>query len=100
MNGPNLGRCCCCEGTAGVRTIIMLDRPAPEPGTGWGCVVCGLPLDGAIVVVCDACLEANRPYHFACHGYPGQGRRAPLSELPAGRFEHDMTRHAAEEVPG
>ena len=51
---PDLGPCCCCGGTERVRDIVMLSRKAPVPGTGWGCVVCGLPNDGASYVCCDA----------------------------------------------
>ena len=60
---PYLGRCCACleEGTEGnpVRNLMMLDRLAPTPGTGWGCFVCGLPLDGAVAVLCERCVEAE-----------------------------------------
>ena len=48
---PNLGPCCHCGRTDDVRTIVMLSRRGPMPGCGWGCVVCGLPLDGAIAVL-------------------------------------------------
>ena len=51
----NFGQCCACHGTKNVRTVVMLHRRGPVPGTGWGCVVCDLPLDGAISVVCDSC---------------------------------------------
>lgn len=28
---------------------MMLDKKAPQPGTGWGCFACGLPQDEAIL---------------------------------------------------
>ena len=44
----NLGSCCVCgvEGSR-VRNIMMLHKRSLEPGKGWGCVQCGLPMDGA-----------------------------------------------------
>ncbi len=93
----NLGACCCCgrSGADGVRvrTIVMLDKLAPEPGKGWACVVCGLPSNGAIVVICDECAEANAPYRFAVAGRPYENRRVPLSSLRPEPFDHDMSKH-------
>ena len=53
----SLGPCCQCECTDGVRNIFLLNRRGAIPGRGWGCVVCGLPPDGAVAVLCDACVE-------------------------------------------
>ena len=89
----NLGPCCVCERTEGVRNIVMLDKRAPIPGTGWGCVVCGLPPDGASAVLCDDCLE--KPPRFACKDYPGIGGRIPIDELTE-KFEHDYRFHSDE----
>jgi hypothetical protein len=50
-----LGACCVCGGFNMVQNIVLLGRAAPRPGTGWGCVACGLPQDGAIAVMCDGC---------------------------------------------
>jgi hypothetical protein len=47
MDNPDLGPCCICEVESHrVRNIIMLDKEAPIPGRGWGCLACGLPLIG------------------------------------------------------
>jgi hypothetical protein len=73
----------------------MLDQKAPEPGKGWACFQCGLPADGAIVVVCDHCLRVRAPYRWACSGYPGEGDRVPIESL-TGTNEHDMSRHPGE----
>lgn len=86
----NLGPCCVCETTKGVRNIINLDQKSPTPGRGWGCFACGLPADGANAVVCDACLE--KPLRFACSGYPAEDGRVPIEQL-AGRHEHDYMKH-------
>lgn len=96
--GPDydFGPCCCCGGTVGVRNIIMLPRRAPIPGTGWGCVGCGLPSDGASYVCCDRCLDAEVPPAFACKGYLNGGERVPIEELDPTPFEHDMSKHPGE----
>jgi hypothetical protein len=88
-----LGPCCAC-GTTGptVRNILMLDEVAPEPGTGWGCFQCGLPDDGCLAVLCDACLEADAPITQMVMGYPGEGRRQPR-DPQAAPFRHVMARH-------
>ena len=54
----DLGDCCGC-GCVGesVRNIVALEYRATVPGVGWGCVVCNIPADGAIAVVCGKCLE-------------------------------------------
>lgn len=96
-DAPDLGPCCRCETRAGVRNIVMLDRRCAVPGHGWGCVVCGLPPDGASAVLCDDCLakwqDDESRLTIACRGYPGEDGRIAIAELPAGRFAHDMARH-------
>jgi hypothetical protein len=90
----DLGACCAC-GKVGpdVRNIVMLDRRARVKGTGWGCVVCGLPTDGALVVVCDFCLMSNAPYKWVIDGYPDEKKRIPIEDLPDEPFEHDQEAH-------
>ena len=100
MSTPSLGSCCCC-GTTGrkVRNIIMLHLKSPMPGRGWGCVVFGLPSDGASAVLCDRCLKAyqkdNTKLRWACRGYPSEDGRIPIAEL-AGAHDHDMSKHTEE----
>jgi hypothetical protein len=93
----DLGPCCACEATAGVRNIIMLHKLAPILGTGWGCVVCGLPCDGAIAVLCDGCVGAKRPARFAVFGLASERRRIPVADL-ADDFDHDLAKHRAHEA--
>ena len=78
---------------------MTLERRAPTPGMGWGCAVCGLPADGAVAVLCDACLEVGAEITTACDGYLGEGRRVPLRDLPPEPFRHDEAAHRRELVP-
>jgi hypothetical protein len=90
-----LGTCCGCETREDVINIIMLNRRAPVPGKGWGCVTCGLPSDGAVAVLCNACAERYQhdetALRFVCLGYASSGKRFPIDQLPLGRFDHDMS---------
>lgn len=89
----DLGMCCACgQADPTVRNIMMLPKRAPHPGTGWGCLVCGLPNDGAVAVVCDACLEAKREITEVCSGFPAENRRAHVKSLIEA-FDHDMSKH-------
>ena len=93
MNPPSLGKCCVCEKEdKTVRNIMMVHRRAPTPGTGWGCVVCGLSPDGAIAVFCDACFDAHEEARFICDGYAVENKRVPYSSCPM-EFEHDEPKH-------
>lgn len=97
----DLGSCCICQTKFGVSTILMLDRRAPQGGRGWGCVVCGLPNDGAVVVLCDGCTElyeAGATPIYVCVGYPADDQRALYAELPDVPFGHDPAKHADEEL--
>lgn len=95
-----LGSCCICRGEHAVRNIFMLERRAPMPGRGWGCMQCGLAQNGAVAVVCDHCLEmhpddATSPLVDACRGYPVSDGRVPIGEL-SGIHRHDMAKHPGE----
>jgi hypothetical protein len=99
-DAPDLGICCDCQAAPAV-AIAMLARRAPVAGTGWGCVVCDLPSDGAVAVFCKACGDAretdDKPLRFVCIGYPNENRRLPYDELAPGDFNHDAAKHAADE---
>lgn len=89
----SLGTCCECEKTENVRNIWTLHKKSPLSGRGWGCVVCCLPADGAVAVLCDDCHERLSPSEenpkFACNGYPGSDGRIEYSEL-TGTHEHNF----------
>jgi hypothetical protein len=96
----DLGPCCICETRVGVRNVVPLPLRGPIAGTGWGCIVCNLPLDGAVAVLCDGCLElvaAGAWPLFVCRGWPVDHGRAPFAELSADPFDHDLAAHQADD---
>lgn len=95
----DLGPCCAC-GKSGpsVRNIHMLPWKAREPGKGWGCVVCGLPPDGASAVYCDECHESNAPLVWAVDGYLAAHGRILIKELPHEAHEHNEALHLMEQI--
>ena len=65
--------------------------------SGWGCVQCGLSAEGAVAIVCDACLErygAGTIEDRIRFLMDGRERRIPVP-LIEGRtlHEHDLSRH-------
>lgn len=90
----DLGACCAC-GDCGpqVRNILALQRRAPTPGTGWGCFRCGLPPDGAIAVVCDACLAAKAEIRWVTDGLVCDKKRSLYELLSDEIFEHRRQLH-------
>lgn len=92
-----LGTCCICEGEEDVCILVALPRRCVVPGHGWGCVVCGLPSEGAIAVVCTKCepkIEKNNlALRFACRGWPAIDGRVKIGELPVETFDHDRSLH-------
>jgi hypothetical protein len=97
---PRLGRCCLCETYDGVANVLMLDYRAPKPGTGWGCVVCALPSDGAVAVVCDKYLElveAGASPIFVCVDYASKDQRIAVADFTKVAFGHHAALHAEEQ---
>lgn len=93
----DLGPCCACgKDDETVRNIYVLDRLAPVPGTGWGCVVCGLPPDGACAAICDECHEKKAELKWVQAGYATDKARILIRELPEEPFEHRMEFHPEE----
>ena len=89
----DLGPCCACrEAGPTVRNVICLDVLSPTPGFGWGCMVCGLPPNGAVAVVCDRCMETQAEITDVCHGYPAEGLRTARAACTE-PFQHDQAKH-------
>lgn len=88
--------CCGCgKADETCRTILMLDKKAPEPGTGWGCLECHLPMDGALAIMCDYCVKHGVKPKEAIRGYLYAGSRIPIAEL-TGSHVHDDALHESE----
>jgi hypothetical protein len=98
----DLGPCCNC-GKRGhdVNSILMLDVKLPPDarGFGWGCLVCNLPPDGAIAVLCDACYRAvesgQEQIRSVCLGYPREGGRISRASCTEPHL-HDASKHPEE----
>lgn len=90
-----LGDCCVC-GIEPATAVVLIPRKGTVPGHGWGCTVCGLPADGACVVLCDGCTELWRTGDvnpsIACRGYPAVDGRIPILDLSE-PHHHDMSKH-------
>ena len=99
----SLGTCCICGAGSGSPAIVMLNQRSPISGRGWGCILCGLPANGAIAVVCGDCcqrrdsgqLAVAKDLRWACRGYPATDGRVPVEEL-TGTHEHDLVRHESD----
>lgn len=92
----DLGACCACGSTEAVRNVVALPYKSKTSGIGWGCVVCGLPSNGAIAVVCDVCIEKeNLDIKEVCLGFAEEKTRIPYSEIAheSNKFEHDYSKH-------
>ncbi|WP_138500945.1 hypothetical protein [Nostoc sp. PA-18-2419] len=74
----------------------MLPKKAPVLGTGWGCLVCGLPSDGAVAVACDDCLALmdTQPdvIKEVIYGYASDKKRYSIAGL-AEDFNHKNIPH-------
>lgn len=62
--------------------------------SGWGCAVCGLDVDGAVAILCDACAEAGEKAVFVVIGYMPEGRRFPVDQLEIKPHQCDLAKHA------
>lgn len=98
----DVGTCCICgEENSKVRNFVTIERLAPIPGTGWGCIVCDLPSDGAVAVICDDCLP-ERGSHLKLKqvilGYPAEKKRIDFDQLLPGRFSHVEELHERDEL--
>lgn len=100
----DLGSCCVCERVGpSVCNVIATEWRAAIPGHGWGCVLCGLPRDGAVYVLCDDCIgplnsdglpTALFAPRFVCRGYPKSDGREPAEAAKARlMFYHDQQLH-------
>ena len=98
MLDDNYGMCCVCEAPNADPNFFQMDYKVPETvETKWGCLKCGLPIEGAIAVVCDGCLRKHGPDAIDDHIkflMDGRDRRIPVPP-PEERIphDHDYTKH-------
>ena len=94
MQAPPMGTCCACgKSDHTVVNLATIDRVAPLPGTGWSCLACGLPPNGAMAVVCNGCIVMGRDVTHAIVGQPGSFERIALTDYPYEPFDHDLDKH-------
>lgn len=100
---PQFGECCACRcaGSANnpVRNVVMHEFRAPIAGKGWGCVVCQLPLDGAVSVICDRCRDTEVEVVDVCSGYPAENVRVAFRLMDKTPFAHHPALHPGELFP-
>ena len=102
-NSFDLGSCCICEvNDDTVRNAIQLDFKVFGSETCWGCFRCGLPMEGAVAALCDACFEKYRddPDMEAHITFlmDTADRRIPVPPVAARvPHKHDLSKHP--EVP-
>lgn len=84
-----LGPCCHCQKSGpSVRNVVMMTFRAPAPGSGWGCLECRLPNDGALAVLCDECFNAKEEPIYIVAGPMGEGDRLTLDGYERETFDH------------
>ncbi len=90
----DVGPCCHC-GKSGddVRNVLMMPFEAPVLGKGWGCFKCHLPMDGALTVLCDTCLEAGKEPLYVVSGQLSDHYRVEIATFEKVPFNHDMSKH-------
>ncbi len=95
-----LGSCCVCgQDGPTVRNLLNLPFKSPTPGHGWGCLVCKIPPDGALAVICDTCFQQESGLAFSkrlkwiCTGYPGKEGRTPFEGFLQVYFGHNAALH-------
>jgi hypothetical protein len=95
-----LGSCCGCGSKENkIARVACLPYKTTEPGTGWGCKLCNLALDGAIAPMCEACMAKGTLPKFFCVGWPGDDVRKPVAELPNEKHEHSAFLHQVVRKP-
>lgn len=97
LPAEDYGPCCACGKPNYPQNFLMLPHKAPIPGTGWGCVVCNLPSDGALAVVCDDCLHRQSDFKTVILGYPNNNGRTSYSSVSSTKFHHTMELHEREQ---
>jgi hypothetical protein len=86
------GSCCACGKYNNPRNIITLSVKAPVPGSGWGCMQCMMPMDGAVAIICDECKESQAEIQWVVYDKIWLNERVLLSTCTE-PFEHNVRYH-------
>ena len=94
----NYGSCCVCGNLQDVNNIFQLSyKVGSESESAWGCFGCGLPIEGAVAVVCDACIEKHGLDNIDGHiKFLMDGREGRIPVPPVEKrvpHEHDLSLH-------
>lgn len=81
----DFGTCCICVDHS-ASSVFFLPLETPKSGTGWGCLMCGSPFNGAIIVLCACCIPrfaigGPAMVQEFVWGQVGSYLRRPLKEL-------------------
>lgn len=89
------GTCCVCESEMQTCGIIQLGYKIKSE-SGWGCLQCGLAMEGAIAIVCGACIDKYEGNVEDQIKYLMNGKKGRLPVPPAEEripHEHDLSFH-------
>ena len=92
------GSCCVCEKPDTELNVFQMDYKNPVPSeSAWGCFTCNLPMEGAVAVVCDECVEAfpdEEIWDKILFLMDGATRRIPVPDVKDRiSHEHDLSEH-------
>lgn len=102
LQPPDFGPCCQCgQPSETVLNFIFHPHRTAIAGTGWGCFICGLSMDGVIAVFCDTCVAGDElKTNWICLGHPASGQRMSVDLLdPESHFLHDLSKHGFKAPP-
>lgn len=89
------GTCCVCESEMETCGIIQLGYKV-ESESGWGCYQCGLPMEGAIAIVCGDCVDKHAETIEDQIKYLMDGKKGRFPVPPVEKrvtHEHDLSLH-------
>lgn len=90
----DIGRCCGQWCFRQACWVMPLNHPAPVLGSGWGCQICNLPPDGALVALCDRCIRNPKlRLKSVVFGVLESKRRYPYADISKEEFDHDLSKH-------
>lgn len=95
MNMTEFGTCCVCEGGLEDCGLVQLGYKV-ESESGWGCLQCGLAMEGAMAIVCKGCydkfgVQIEDQIKYVMDGKTGRIPVPPVeNRIP---HKHDLSLH-------